>query len=422
MNKKELLKLIYINIIIYLFIYLPPIFSLSILNILFLISVIHLGIQYKSVLLCLKKILNIKNLFLLFFIFLYVIALFIFKNHSFSFIYSNIVLIVESIVIAIYIAYFFFKNKYDNNKLLLSIVSIGLIQALFAILMFCVRDLQELFIKLCIYRGFDPVPFEQFKNYRFFGFSSELTFTMPIVQILITYIALIKVKFNIKNQLVLKIIISLLLLFSAIINARISIVILLICFFLYYIFTIFDKKTSLKKKKIVNLIVLSCILGIIILFLINSIFNIEQLDWILTSIKEILMIFGIKIGSVDEINTFSLLFNSIKFPNIKDIWFGLGINIFNTEFYRSDIGYLNNIWYGGIVYCIAIYTCFLKFIFSKKKIMKNDLLFKLILIFVFFISNIKGNVFGVNSLFNFTLLYIFNDRRLYIKQGVNDED
>lgn len=409
-NKLKLLKKIYIDIILFLFLYLPPIFNFNIVHILFVISIISILFNIKNYIEFLKKVINKYNVIIYSFILLLCALIFVLGNHDFKILYSNCILIVEAIFISLYIVYYFYKNKFNKKDIVYNLCIIGLFQSLISILMIIFPGFQNWFIELCKNRGFDAVAIEYFRNYRYYGFSSELTFTMPILQVVIAYLLLFQK--NTKNSLqkILKYIIIVILLFSAIINARISLIIIIICFICYVLYLIRNNKNNIKNKKKLGLIVIVVIISIIGLFYINSIFKIPQLDWILTSIKEILALFGIGKENVSSVNTFSLLFKDIQIPKGISLIFGTGLNIFNGTTYRTDIGYLVNLWYGGIVYCLLIYGLMFKFIIIDNIKKNKKLILNITLIIIIFISNIKGNIFNLNGVINLILIYTLSER------------
>lgn len=413
-------KLIYIDIIIFLFLYMPPIFSFNILNPISLIAVIYLVVNYRQVFRFMRQYLKLKVVFLLMLVFLYTLAIFIFRNDDLAFIYSSIVLPLEVAVISIYIAFFFKKNGYSKRDLVYSLIRVGIVQAVIALAMFIFRDFQNLFIELCIERGFDSSAIEIFRDYRFFGFSSELTFTMPIIQIFIAYLMIFYLKTKAAYEKIIKAVLVVLVLFSAVMNARISIIIIAIIYICYYISIFLSRKKNKSTFRFLNILTVSIVFAVVLLFVINDFFNIKHLDWVLTSIREMLMIFGIQIGQVDKVNTFSMLFGSVQFPTGLDLVFGSGIDIFNNDGYRTDIGYLVNIWYGGILYCGLLFFCLINFL--RQYLNDKDKLVITVFIISIFICNVKGNIFNVNSMINFMAMYVFSAYVLNTKKEIPDEN
>ncbi|MFP3489316.1 hypothetical protein R0K20_17130, partial [Staphylococcus sp. SIMBA_130] len=88
------------------------------------------------------------------------------------------------------------------------------------------------------------------------------------------------------------------------------------------------------------------------------------------------------------------------------VLFGEGERILssNDSGVRSDIGYINDIWLGGIFYSFLLYVFFLLLIrdigrYNNENIRIGKFLYFLLL-GTFIVSNIKGYIFVMNNLTN----------------------
>lgn len=95
----------------------------------------------------------------------------------------------------------------------------------------------------------------------------------------------------------------------------------------------------------------------------------------------------------------SQLYNMIRFPKGTDFIFGRGFRVYGQkgilygETFYSDIGIVNDMYMGGIIYCSLLYSAYL-FLYGKRK--ENDLFkrsVRIIMLVSLILANIKGEVF-----------------------------
>lgn len=400
-------KLFYIFWIVFIFfyIYFPPVLNINIINILFLFSSLGIILEIKTVSNFILNQINRKIVIIFLLLLFYSFVIIILKSSNIKLLYADL-LLIESLTISAYIVYVFWKNKIDKKMFLDMLLCVASIQSIISVLMMLIPSFQNAFIDLAISRGFDYEAINYFRNYRFYGFSSDLTFTMPIVQILVIYFYAKYGNLSSLKQKLIKIPFLITIFVSAIINARISLFLLIFILFIYAIYMLFFKKTSKKVKYKILLLLIISLSFISGLYVIDYFFPIKSVTWILTSINEVLGVFGINKSSISSINTFSYLFDDIRIPSGLNLIFGTGKDIFNSLDYRSDIGYLNNIWFGGIIYCFMLYYLISIFIINCLGNKKELLVEKTVLILSLLFVNIKGNIFSMNCFINLLILYL----------------
>ncbi|OUP03365.1 hypothetical protein B5F37_01680 [Drancourtella sp. An210] len=285
---------------------------------------------------------------------------------------------------------------------------VGVTQAVTAIMAFLVPSIQELFITLMISYGYSSSSFESLSSFRLYGFSPYLTFGTPVIQsVLAVFILFFKEKKGIKDYVCVAVIF-----FSAIINARISIIIILVGFFTLII----SRKVSFRRK------IVDCLLYFIVLFCvvrIGTIFLKEYspltYEWIIRGINEIEVAIGS--GNADKYSyiTYFTDKNTYRLPdNAWGIIFGEGITVMtgtNAFNMNSDVGYINDIWLGGVLYVVLVYSLFIRMI---TKIMRNCVpkysQIGLFFLLLFPILNIKGITFTMFSLSNYLMILYINIR------------
>lgn len=308
------------------------------------------------------------------------------------FIYTGIVNLIELLLLPIILAYllnFYLEEESFSNILIFSIFCATAI----SIILFLTPELSQLV------RTYTLLPDSKFFNleHRGFGLASGLSYSYPIF--LGIFVAVI---FSMKMNFVFRIILLLMIAFAIAINARIGFAAVIVSVFLL----IFNKKLNIFYKFFVILV------GIFFSILIFNMFEEHELTkkWILSFFHQISdFFFGTELATEGTIST--LGGRMLIFPdNLSQWFFGRGYSIFGTSSLgnvgvgSSDVGYVIQINYGGLVYFFLWVLLFL-FLFRKGlKIISIYLV--LVFLITLLISNIKGNSFYSNDFSRFIVLYI----------------
>lgn len=222
------------------------------------------------------------------------------------------------------------------------------------------------------------------------------------------------------------------LLFVSIVNVRTGLIVagiglLMSLPVIYHAFKELDREG---KKKAV-LIVLVAILILIMLVGLVKIFSPLTINWIIgdmnSVVETVLPNSGEYLPEVEtdsETTTAEVLFSD-RFWNIpigKTILFGSGHTIYGAEGYpNSDVGYVNDLWLGGIIGCVLLYGAFvLLFIKAFKNAAKLNI--KMLVIFFalsILVFQIKANAIMFNAGLN-TMLPMLFYICLYGKEGVKE--
>lgn len=281
------------------------------------------------------------------------------------------------------------KLKYTKLDMFNFIFNICLIQGIICILMFLISDFRQI--------ALDLYYFNRNENYwitssRIYGITNDYTYGTPIFHGLIcsviTILALCKSK---KYLLYLPFII-----FAILINGRTGLLIYAIC--LVLIFIVYLIKTG-KVLKVFSYLFL--FVGLIIVLL--SILKVSApstYQFIINFFNDTKSLF------VDDklSGNYQYLFdNMLFFPKGLKLIFGSGFKVYaggGSEFgvyEHSDIGYVNDLFLGGIVLASTLYLTYYKFICKNKENTKEfRLINKLIsisIIVLILIANYKGEVF-----------------------------
>jgi hypothetical protein len=302
------------------------------------------------------------------------------------------------------------KFYYDNYIKLL--ILIGFIQAVFSIIILINPAFKTLVHTLYQNNGIDfsMYSLNYWSKIRMNGISSNLFYGMPLVQ---GYIAVCSVWYGIKYKKILYYLISVIIAFSAVINARIGIISYLVGLLILFLLRINILNILLVKRiRIGNHYYKfkTYIFILVMYFLIKKTFNAtyytEINKWIIEGFKEI---FGFFTQKGEYYLTYK---NSISVPNNIGLVFGTGEWYFlGKGSLSTDIGYINDIYMGGIIFCFIIYWSYLR------EFLKNLSELNIILIVFFLIANFKGMAILNNDFIR--LLIFMMCLEIYRNRSVN---
>lgn len=303
--------------------------------------------------------------------------------------------IFEVLPICLFITFYLKRFKISYIRFLDIILLMGFIQFLLVlgtVLSPFLRDLTLTFFP----KGEDyETVFSILGEFRMFGLTRNYTFAMPLFMGLCIIISFVLGNYNSKKYYLL----IPFFIFSIVTNGRIGLIAFPIVLGVVFLF---QMRHSFFKQ-IIGLIVY----GIIIVLSISYIemksstsFHYNMWTWLNDGISEIqLLKQGEKTGNME-----ALADTMWVFPEEKYFLFGTGESLFGKFRNSSDIGYVLNFYYGGLMFCTLLYYAYYKLMSgfnSKSKIHKS--MFVSIIIFVF-LSNLKGTVFRPNEIIHGVLL------------------
>lgn len=351
--------------------------------------------------LAIKNYLKIKLFILFFKKELFILFLLV----SFSFVRTilggDVVLFVDSIksVLNIFfvpslLVYLAFSAGVETDSGFIRIVLIvGAVGVLFSLFFIAFPELNYIY-KLFMLQDNASDSFLEGK--RGFGFSSSLTYGYGLVQGAIFAIGLFYIKDHKWFMILLPFMIV-----SALINARTGVVVAVFGLLIYIV--------NNKGKMMVPLFVACCILSIVFIYL-EDIFvfldmNPETYKWITLFFDEVTDVATGK--SLSEGRTSSVLLGDMFFfpDNLNDWIIGTGQVVFGGEKARnSDIGFINQIFYGGLVYFSILMVFVLNVIKGIRK--SGHKLLALFCLVFFLIGNFKGR-FAPDSSGFFLIVLLF---------------
>jgi len=405
--------MILLGVLLFLYIYNIPIIPINTTHILAISSIIYIiKLHRNNIKEIIKYFKNIKINILLISIIISIAYVFLLNGFN-KFIYAYII-VLENIPI-ICALYFYIKEKNINMEKIIDIfIIIGTVQSVLSIFAYFSETIQNIFVNALIFNNItDRVIAEMIAPFRLYGYSSNLTFSTPIVQTIIAFISLQMFINNKERKYILPIP---LLIFSAIINARITIVIMVLGMISIFV-------ANINKKNWKKLCLIVAIIFLVICALISVLLKIQTdnptVTWIVTAIEEIIAFFnGEKIGYFD------IVFNQfVEPPKGIDFIIGTGENLLGIS---SDVGFINDLYMGGIILCILLYPGYIYMALSIK--VENENMTKLLRILgvlSIVVMNIKWCATQPNNVLNiYMLLYIIsnlkeNEKNLELQEDIN---
>ena len=386
---KSKLQYFFLIIILYTYLYNPPLsgFSLLPIEILLIISLLYITLY--------RKWLTILLTFKIEVVFYFLIIGFCFLREfplSLSvFFKANVFLFFQGLILPYFIVHFFLKIKRVNN-LLKDIIYVGVIASIFTLIMLFIPSIGDVITNKILKTN----DFTDLVSFRSFGFSEGLTFAYGTIQGLIFTISLYYAKKDSKFYFFLP-----LLFLSVIFNARIGLV-PVIFGLTYFIFVKINLRLILG-------IIISTIIFYYVVFNTYLLSNyVETIEW---AFDFFIQSSDFLSGNADSSeNTFDTLFGRMAiFPLDTQGWlFGTGENIFLYEEGNSDVGYLIQLNYGGILYLILLFGLVFYMMFRLKFLYKIDRWIIFLFLITIIITNIKGLMISIIPSFRLiALIYCY---------------
>ncbi len=285
------------------------------------------------------------------------------------------------------------KENKSFDYLYKIILSAALLQAFIAALAFFVPDIQTFLFKLLVQNNlYDEAHLIKW-GFRIYGYGASLMYAIPIVQAVISGWSFIYGMRNGKPQYYL---VSVFLLFTAVINAKVSAVVFVLIFLIGFVGV---KKFTYKKLLSVAIIVVILYIGITV-----------ARDYLMSSNSRLLEWLGLLFDSSD-INEMYLSYYADNtrwtLPDGLGFLFGIGAT---TDDYGidADMGFINDVWLGGLVYLAVICYIIVRLVreIKKSSVYERDWKYYMIfsLVGTFIIADIKGLAFSYSSFMAFFVL------------------
>lgn len=378
------LKILILYLITFFIIFLPNLRAVTILPgnllLILIIAILNIVVFNKEIILFMFKTKIIIFVFVQICLISYLLIVqLISGTYNIDSISPNLFLVIQVINISgIYLS-LNKLSKGNQNKQIDFIINLGLIQGIIMLLMMFIPSLKQLAIDM-----YQQDNFDWFYNNRIFGIAGDFTYMLPITM---SFIGIISYLYYRKNTKIRYLIYSLFIVGISSFNGRTGLMI--------YIFSILIiAGLDIKKLNLKLLLQSLPLMGFACLFLwlmyFNSAWVASRMNWVFDSfIQTYRFIF------FDEAQEHfgQLGSNMIFFPENINFVFGQGTRVFGELGLKyigkqSDIGYINDLFKGGIVYLIPFYISIIWLVRSKNK--KINHRYNFLIIIYLIISNYKG--------------------------------
>lgn len=404
MNSMRVIKYIFFFLCLYIYIYNPilQILGFGSIKILLFISLFYFFVHKETI----SFLQNYKKeMFYTFLLIIYLIPIVFLGDGTATMIpYTHLIWFLECFIIPLFLL-FYFKNIFQKYQIESLLVIIGTIASLITFFLINNPEINTWIRQSVIVDTLDKTSSNW--DFRGFTFAESSSYAYGVVQGIMLALCLISIR---KSYLYAIPIIPIFI--SILFNARIGFSVLIIALALMLIF----KRLKIKYVIIGAITVLS---GVVLYN--NSSFvseNSTSLEWGLGFFDDTFAL--ISGGDASETN-YEVLSNRMFFlpENFVDIIFGEGRIVFGDENQDSDIGYVNQIYTGGIIYLLILLS-FLWYMYNSNVKITHDKLLPLLFMIVLLVVNIKGNAFFLSNGFfrMFTLYYIYSTYN-YEKNNLN---
>lgn len=336
-----------------------------------------------------------KELLLFLVIILYTFSRTAFTVNPFTEFYIKCIMLIECLFLP-YFLVLLFLNWFKSNRIIMFLLACSFVASLITLLLITNPSLNLYFREIT----FAPTS-KMIDNFlRSYGFAEALNFTYPILQGIFASISLFYINKGFRY-----VVLFALLLVSILFNARIGFapIFITLCCFLF-----------ISQKKAFYII---SFCSVLMLFFINTSFyqnNIETMEWAREAFYNLSdVLFGTNLATYDTVET--LTKDMIVLPETLNEWlWGTGESLFGVS---SDVGYINQLSYGGLVYCIILYTFFIYIFYQLWRTYSGDRSLIFILFVTVTLCNVKGDILTSNAVTRFImLLYIMTKTSLQIKK------
>lgn len=398
----------FIVISLFCFLYYPPMLIGNLIHIIGIISIIYVILKRQ------RWFTSLEFRYVLFYVIVFsylVVSIGLINNNNLSACATPVIFVVDFLPFCIFLTDYFKKCHLVFDDLIAVLLFVAVIQGITAVASFISPEIHMYFIN-SIVRNSGLELYYSLSAYRMYGFSTGLNFITPCLQ---GFFAVIALLYSLDHSK-LYILFAVIMLFSSIINARASLLVMGVGFVLLILMS------GLKRKQKFWVITgLVCVVGIATLVLLPYIReNINHTFLFIIAGFNQLTDFFLK-GKRDT-GYFAYITSAqhYRLPDkFLNILFGKGSFVMsqNSFGYQSDVGFINDIWFGGVIYVAIYYTgTFVRLLLLRKSKEKIISFIALFLIFCFLILNFKGIVFSLNGFMSLTLiLYLFSAKMGYIK-------
>lgn len=277
------------------------------------------------------------------------------------------------------------KNNYTKEKMIKLLLDVALIQAFICIVMLIFPELKQIALNSYYAGRQENIWISQ---NRIYGFSGEYTYSTPIFHGILAVLSFIcGIEYNKKYYLYIPF-----LLLAVFLNGRTGLVVFIVAISIIFMFYILKRKMLKKVLTYVGMLAVIVILGL------NFIDKVapHTYDWVMEAVNQTqLFLFKGELTGIYR----DLFTEHFFIPQGISLIFGEGHRVYGVQGYKhSDVGFVNDLFLGGVIYIILLYGAIIKYIlkgvtrkYSARDVwMKIDKIISLTWIPILVIANLKG--------------------------------
>lgn len=387
-------------LVLFIYMYIPPLFpkgTIIIFSFIFLIMWMCSGEIIKKrefhLILSVLILLNAWSAFNYFFAYETI-------SGMISYLSSEIYILTFTIGGMLAIVFLINKYKLSRQETWKLIICSGMVQTILSLVARIYNPFQTLMCHFLV-NIMSAEDIAWWRNWRLYGLSASLTYGMPITQALVGGLCFLYAeKYDAKYFIWVPFI-----WLSGIINARVALVVIAVEMLVWFVFKVINFQGKMKRSICIFSGVIFLVLGVVIAFALNGIINLSRIT---DPIEEILSLLGGHATFKTQGYLAYLFADKKAFDIPRGIQLILGGGIKNNT---SDIGYVRNLWSGGIIYSAFIYIFYLKLVQKWESLYNRQQLIERMIPKIFgltlFIVNIKGDAFcGISEFLNLFYLGI----------------
>ncbi len=307
--------------------------------------------------------------------------------------------IVEVVPCAMLISIILLKGNRTINDLYDFIMLIGFLQVICVLITIASPELRNWIIASSGSQGLEDV-FDTVSLFRIYGLARSYTFSMPLFQGLCVMIAIVSACYRSPKYLLL----LPFYLVSIVLNARTPMISFVVPLLPLLVYNYDRMKQNLGRNFLVAILAAACLFAgyHIIKFNAESSTELTTWTWLYMGARELT-----NITEGEATGNLSALTETMWFaPKGLELIIGTGENVFGREFKSSDIGYVANLYFGGIFFSLLMYSAYLYLISCGLKGSRMEKTVNLSILLYLFLANLKGNVFRPNEIIHGVILIL----------------
>lgn len=392
----------FLVIFLFLLVYYPPLAPINTIHLVGIFSWVFLLFRFRGSLRAMHEWRVLLTLGIFAFLFLYMLVVITFNGAKLLSISNSFIMLFDVCPAILVVLVYAESKRYGLMEIVDHFLVIAALQGLFALGMFLHRPFQEAYVNNLISLGY-PQSLYELSQFRMYGLSASLSFSTPIFQSTMAALAL----YLAFSRRVLYFFFFPLLAFSAVLNSRTSIVVMLIGCGLSYAMLPFARVS-----RFLNVGVLSaaCAAGLAITAISIRTHAPGSFGFINEGVEELWQFILGKGQNSGYFFRYIMSSERYILPSGPYFWIGTGTTSLTEFGLQSDLGWVNDFWHGGFLYVSLLYTffflCLLAISRGHGASPKMSTFLSIYFAAIFAVCNFKGIIFSANEV-SITVLILF---------------